>query len=310
MKKSFLYILCAVVAMFSCTNSYETQQRIDKEHRRELQRQDSLALKIAVVPTLDCLPLYLAKERRMFDTLGVDVRLKAQKAQMDCDVALARGNVEGAVTDLVRSERIIKRGTPLTYVASTGIYWQLLSNHKARLKRLNQLGDKMIGMTRYSATDYLTDFYLKDVKTSAEVFRIQINDVQIRLRMLLNGEIDAVWLAEPLATVARNRNNPVLADSHDKLMTLGVVAFRTKGMADKHRKEQLRLFLKSYNMACDSLNARGFGHYTDVLKKYYAIDDATIKALPKTRFMHATPPYKQDIERVQAYVDGTLKPSY
>ena len=88
---------------------------------------------------------------------------------MDCDTALLNRRVEGSISDLVRTERMKKRGLQLDYLTATNAYWQLYSNRKARLKHLNQLGDKMIAMTRFSATDYLTDLTLDTVKTRARV---------------------------------------------------------------------------------------------------------------------------------------------
>lgn len=307
MKATVLYMLLALAMLASCADSYETQQRIDKQRREELRREDSLSLKVAVVPSLDCLPLYVAKERRLFDTLGVDVHLKIFKAAIDADVALREGYVEGAVSDLVRTERIARQGVAMNYVSTTIAGWQLLANRKSRVKALNQLGDKMLAMTRYSALDYLTEENLNGVKTKAQVFRIQINDPQIRLRMLLNNELDAVWLAEPYATMAREANNPVLADSRDKFVSLGVVAFRSKSMEDKRRKQQLQLFIKAYNMACDSINTRGFDTYASIFEKYYDVHSAALKKLPKTKFLHASAPRKEDIDKASAFAATTLK---
>ena len=58
---------------------------------------------------MDCLPLYVAKERRLFDTLGVDIRLKPYPSQIDCDAALLEGRIEGTVTDLVKTEGMKKK---------------------------------------------------------------------------------------------------------------------------------------------------------------------------------------------------------
>ncbi len=56
----------------------------------------------SVMPTLDCLPVYLAYEDSIFLKQGVTVHLYRYNAQMDCDTAIARKRVEGTVTDLVR----------------------------------------------------------------------------------------------------------------------------------------------------------------------------------------------------------------
>lgn len=130
-----------------------------RAERQRLLHEDSLALKFAVLPTADCMPLFLAKEKRMFDTLGVDVRLRCFTSQMDCDTAFVGSSVEGIVTDLVRAKRMREQGVAIDYLSTTNAYWQLLANRKARLKRINQFGDKMIGMTRYSAYDFQTIFY-------------------------------------------------------------------------------------------------------------------------------------------------------
>ena len=226
---------------------------------------------------------------------------------MDCDEAMRAGRVEGMVSDLVRTERLKLTGMPLDYVTSTGTYWQMIANGKARLKRLDQMGDKIVAMTRFSATDYLSDTFLDGVKTSAQVFRVQINDVQIRYRMLLEKEVDAAWLAEPLATAARRHGNVVVADSRDKLLTLGVVAFRQKAVADNHRQKQLRAFVKAYNMACDSINKNGLKAYSGVLEKYYDVDVKTVAALPKSKFLHVTKPRKTDVDKAATFAATTMK---
>ena len=297
--KVLLFALFLLVV--ACGRSYEEQRRMSRAERYRLFREDSLALKIAVMPTLDCLPLYLMKDHQLYDTAQLDLRLKFFTAQMDCDTALLNRRVEGSISDLVRTERMKKRGLQLDYLTATNAYWQLYSNRKARLKHLNQLGDKMIAMTRFSATDYLTDLTLDTVKTRARVYRVQFNNVFIRLDMLLNNEIDALWLTEPQATKARILDNPMLRDSRDFRLSLGVLALRHAGVADKRRKMQLNAFVKAYNAACDSINQNGLQHYADLLRKYCKADDKTITALPKLRFQHITAPKPSDIGAAKSF---------
>ena len=273
-----------IALMVACGQSYETKQRMTRAERAKLKTADSLALKVGVMPTLDCMPLFVAKERRLFDTLGVDVRLRMRKAQMDIDTALIGGSVEGAVSDSVRVARMRSRGTALTEVGTTNTSWQLVGNRSARLKEVKQLGDKMIAMTRYSATDFLTDHVLTGVKTTATVYRVQINDVPLRLQMLLNNEMDALWLAEPQATTAREHGHTVLWDTEKHNLWLGRVVFRDKAFGDARVKKQIDVFKQAYNMACDSLNQRGVSAYADLLIKYCQTDQKTLDALPKVKF--------------------------
>ena len=288
--------LSVVGLMLSCGPSAETAKRLSAKERM---RQDSLtrmALKVGVMPTLDCLPLYLAYDDSLFVKQGVDVRLRQFTAQMDCDTALAHGSVEGSVSDLIRCAHLQQKGVGLTYPIATNAYWQLITNRKARISSLKQLSDKMIAMTRYSATDYLADLAVDSGKPKYDVYRVQINDVNIRLKMLLNNEMDAMLLTEPQAAKARQEQHVVLMDSRDKNLHLGVFAFSQKPMQEPRRRDQLKRFLQAYNIAVDSINARGVKHYTKLLTKYCHVDANTVASINNIKFTHAMEPRRIDLE--------------
>ncbi|MBR0166651.1 MAG: ABC transporter substrate-binding protein [Prevotella sp.] len=292
-----------LVLLVGCGQSYEETKRLSREQRLRLAREDSAALKVAVMPTLDCLPIFIAKDHQMFDT-AVDIRLKRFTAQMDCDTALMRGRVEGAIADLVRAERMKKQGDSLTYFTTTNAYWLLISNRQARITQLKHLDDKMLAMTRYSVTDLLGDLAVDSAKLKPErVFRIQVNDVNVRLKMLENNEMDAMLLTEPQATQALLQKHKVILDTRKEDIQMGAIVFRGKGMDDQNREKQMAAFLKGYNEACDSINHYGVRHYRDVIKKYYTVSKQALNALPDSlKFTHATPPRQKDIERAQKWL--------
>ena len=60
MKKSILYML-ALCLLVGCGKSYEEQKRITKAERDRLHQEDLRALHVAVLPTLDCMPLLVEK---------------------------------------------------------------------------------------------------------------------------------------------------------------------------------------------------------------------------------------------------------
>lgn len=293
--------LFLLLAMTSCGRSYRQKQALTRSHQRELARKDSAALKIATTPTMDCLPLFVALDDSLFQNAGIDVHLRTRQSQLDGDTLIEGAHVEGFVTDLIRAERIRKGGTPLRYVAATNSYWQFISNRRARVKELKQMSDKMVAMTRYSATDYLAGLAIDSAKTKFEVYRVQINDVDIRLKMLLNNELDAALLTEPQATSARLFKHVVLMDSRDKDFFPGVIAFSEHALKDQARRAQLNTFIKVYNQVCDSINKHGASHYHHIIAKYMHVDDKTIKAMPKLHFQHASAPREKDVMRARKY---------
>ena len=289
--------------LFSCGKSYEEQKRLSRAEKARLAKEDSLALKVGTLPTLDCLPLFVAYDHHFFEKFGEDVRIKPYQSQIDCDDAMLKGKIEGNVTDVVRAQRMRHRGTALRYVAATNAYWQLFGNRLSRIHEVKQLQDKMVGMARYSVTDMLTSMAVDSAKLKSEyVFRIQINDPVIRLRMLVNNELDAMFFTEPQATAARIQKHPVLMDSRKKDLWMGAIVFKEKAIADKRRQKQLTAFIKAYNEACDSINQRGMTFYGDIIKKYTKADDRTVKALPVLKFEHAKAPRQKDLDRADQWL--------
>ncbi len=304
MKPIYIVIsLVAAIILSGCGPSYDEMKRQTRAEQERLKKEDSLALKIGVMPTLDCLPIYVAKDHNLFDSTKADIRLKPFKSQIDCDAAFEKGRLEGCITDIVRGQYMKKRGLALDYIAATNAYWQIISNKTARIRRLNQMTDKMIAMARFSATALLADYAIDSAKIKQEeVFKIQINDVDLRLQMLLNNEMDAMLLPEPQATKARMYKHPVLMDSRDKDMYFGVIAFNSNEMKDKRRQQQFDIFIAGYNAACDSINKLGIKHYSSTLKKHYKLDDKTINALPKLKFQHAKAPRPKDIDTANKWL--------
>ena len=305
MKKILIGMVVSLLIM-GCGLSYDETKRLKQEKRTRELREDSAALKVAVMPTLDCLPLYVAEEREMFDTV-VDIRLKCYTAQMDCDTALLHGRVEMAVSDLVRAERMKGlKGEKVkpSYLTSTNAYWLLIGNRNQRITNLSHLDDRMLAMTRYSVTDLLGDLAVDSAKLKTErVFRIQVNDVNGRLDMLENNEMDALLMTQPQVTQALLLKHHVLLDTRQLDMQMGVIVEDSVVMSHPNRQHQREVLIKGYNMACDSLNHFGVKHYSDIIRKYYKLSEQAMRQLPDTlTYEHVQTPREQDVAKAKQWL--------
>lgn len=302
MKKILIGMVVSLLIM-GCGLSYDETKRLKQEKRTRELREDSAALKVAVMPTLDCLPLYVAEERELFDTV-VDIRLKCYTAQMDCDTALQRGRVEMAVSDLVRAERMKSSKLKLHYLTSTNAYWLLIGNRNQRITNLSHLDDRMLAMTRYSVTDLLGDLAVDSAKLKTErVFRIQVNDVNVRLDMLENNEMDALLMTQPQVTQALLLKHHVLLDTRQLDLRMGVIVEDSVVMSHPNRQHQRGVLIKGYNMACDSLNHFGVKHYLDIIRKYYKLSEQALRQLPDTlTYEHVQAPREQDVAKVKQWL--------
>lgn len=229
---------------------------------------------------------------------------------MDIDTAIVGGLLNGATTDIIRAEYLRSEGIQLDYLTTTNMYWLLMANRLARIKGLQQLGDKMIAVTRHSATDYLTDLHLAGVKTSADVFRVQINNVSLRYDMLVNNEMDAVWLPEPFATKARLQGHVPIADSRHSDENFGVLAVSSKIKQTEEGRRQLESFCKAYNSACDSINKRGVSAYAGLIAKWCEVDISEADSLPSLHYSHVSQPQEEQVAKARDFVEKWKKTQY
>ena len=292
MKRINYLLILAVLTFVSCGKSdkeLQAERQAQKLAEREAYQK---AYKIAVMPTMDCLPAYLLKDSLLYDTAKVDIRLCRFNAQMDCDTAMIGGSVQAAFSDLVRTERLKHRNKVLMhYLTDTNLNWQLIADKDSKLKQLSDLSDKIVAMTRFSGTDLLTDMAVKKAKPKYQVFRVQVNDVLVRLAMLQNHEIDAYWFSEPQITKALAADNNSLFNSEDAGVHLGVVAIMDK----VRRQDEEAAFAEAYDKAVEQINKNGVKYYSALIQKYMKVDESVVRALPDIKYTKIGPPRKADL---------------
>ena len=301
MKRINYLLILAVLTLVSCGKSdkeLQAERQAQKLAEREAYQK---AYKIAVMPTMDCLPADLLKDSLLYDTAKVDIRLCRFNAQMDCDTAMIGGSVQAAFSDLVRTERLKHRNKVLMhYLTDTNLNWQLIADKESKLKQLSDLSDKIVAMTRFSGTDLLTDMVVKKAKPKYQVFRVQINDVLVRLAMLQNHEIDAYWFSEPQITKALSADNNSLFNSEDAGVHLGVVAIMDK----VRRQDEEAAFAEAYDKAVDQINKNGVKYYSALIQKYMKVDEAVVRALPDIKYTKIGPPRKANLLMARNYLSG------
>lgn len=301
--KFFLVIVTGLFCFAACTGCGDETKKAERTD--DAVEADSASLRVAVMPTIDCLPLFVAEEEGMFDREGVSVSLYPYQAQMDCDTALQGGWVDVMVTDLVRAERLKSQGLPLRYLTATDLQWQLLAGKQDRLTKLGQLENKMIAMTRYSATAMLADALVDSASVINEhVFRIQINDLGVRLQMMETEVMDAMFLPEPQATAARQLGAKVLYDTQWNDVRMGVMVASEVSQGDTLRQRFTEGMLKAYNEACDSINSRGIRSYSKLLVRRCGVQEKVADSLSTDiHFNGVCQPRQEDIVRATSWLN-------
>lgn len=251
MKHSVFLLFTFYLLLISCQNKQESASPED------LAQRDSLALHVAVVPVMDCLPVYYAERRGLFRREGLDVRLTEYLSLMDCDTALQQGRVELAYADLARLLELQGDSVPYRVVMGLNGEIRLVTAKSKRIRTLKHLKERMIALDRHSAADYWSDELMKQAGLEqSAVYRPQINDVQLRTTMLEEQLVDAALLPQPYAQRAELSGNKGIASQRKTQGAFACIASQRQNLSDSLRSTQIRMFIKAYNEAVKELNGQ------------------------------------------------------
>ena len=234
------FITVTLLLVSSCTNDKSEQTEKAKYDAHA----DSAALHVAIMPVDECLPAIVAKNIGIFDSLGVDVRLKQYRAVSECQRAMEEKRVEGTIVD-------------------SAVTWRFLTAKRSRISRREQLADKIIGADMKGATYALAKTTTDSLEKKGEmVYIVQVEDLKVRYDMLHVGNVDAALLPEPFATKAlqegaRELKLPKSASTPGR----GTYQFKADALKSPERQRQIELFQKALAVAQDSISRFGKDHY-------------------------------------------------
>lgn len=269
-------IISILLCLFSACR--EAEELFSEE---ELARRDSLALRVAVYPTLETLPLYYAERIGMLCDSTMDIRLEHYESMTDCDTAIAGGSVHVSFTDVARILALqAEKGVTLSPVATTVSTWGLYSPKEKKINRIEQLKEKMVGMERHSRSDFWSDEILKGKDlTSLDIFRIQVGSTHLRYDMLMSGMVDAAFLSEPYASLcADSAIAACLWKQPEEATSWTVLAIPEVQQKDSLRSLQVKQLMDVYEKARRQLIARpDTALLHQIYRKVYLIPERHLK---------------------------------
>ena len=214
---------------------------------------DTLSIRLAVLPTLDCLPYYYAEEEGIFDSLGLHIRLESFAAAMDADTAFCNKKADAIVSDMVKAVLWRSGGDSVSVVMSGELKLYLMTAYSARIRQTKSLKEKIIGITRHSAVDMFTDEMLWDAGfISTDLNKPQINNMTLRCLMVDQNQYDGAVMPEPYASECEARGARRIISSDDLGLTLSAVVVHDS-VLNRHRGD-IHLLKVGYDIAVEHIN--------------------------------------------------------
>ena len=301
--KFLLILFTTCILTFGCSENQEKKSTQVKEKESP----DSLALKLALMPTLDCLPFFVAQECGIYDSLKLQVKLYLYPSQLSCEEAYKNQKVDGFCSDLIRSAFLQNEKEPIKVVMGLNSKWSLVSSKALRFKNLTQLTDRMIVIARHSATDFLSDVVVEKAKINKRlVYRPQINDVNLRAKMVNANQIDAALLPEPQAQISISDGNRCLFTTVGDYQNTSALSFSFKALSQKNKEHRIKALIECYNNAVEKINSNPL-ICDSVLIKRYKLSPKTAKSIKIPKYDKAFIPKDVQVENAVKWLKGRGK---
>ncbi len=213
-------------------------------------------LKIAHATWVGYGPLYIAKDKGMFDKYGLDVQLMVIEDESQYAAALASGNIDGLGNVLDREVIHFAKGTPEVVVLAMdesaggdGIV------SSAEIKTLADLKGKSVGLDK-SSTSYF--FFLTAIEKAG------VSEDSVNISEMGSSDAGAAFVAEKLdaavtwepwlTNAGQREGGHVLVSSKDYPRTIVDVLVLRKDVADAHPEAPVNL-TKAWFEAVEWYNA-------------------------------------------------------
>ncbi len=256
---------------------------------------ETVTLKIAVLPIIDTLPMYVAQQEGLFAKHGVNVELVPVASAPERDQLVAAQQADGMINETISDMLFNKDGVQVQAVryalrpAEGYGHFFILASAQSGITAPDGLKNVEIGVSQGTVIEYVTERLLQAEGLSAdEIVTIPVPKIPDRMALLASGELQAGVLPDPLGALAVQSGAViVLDDSAHPEYGFSIYSFR-KDVIDAH-PEAIQGFLAAIDEAIALINADPT-QYTDILSEAKIVPAPLLEAYKVPPFPAAAVP--------------------
>lgn len=218
-------------------------------------------LNIGAPNNIASLPIWVAEEDSIFDSLQVDITVKDYTDPLTCDVAFAEGKINLEITDPKRADwlKAAKR-VGFKELQTLPMPYAMVACHNSRIANIKQLKAKHVSYTRNSTFQASLKHCLDSVRMSSDsIYMVQASNPNTAMIMLHNSALDAAFIPEPYISLAKAMGHNLLYTNYVKARLIA---------KNELTDEQLKAFNKAYEEALKRIRKNGVGHYTELIARH------------------------------------------
>ncbi len=252
-------------------------------------------LKIAVLPIIDTLPMYVAQQEGLFTKHGVIVEFVPVASAPERDQLVAAGQVDGTINETLAVMLFNKENVQMQVVRyalrpteGSGHFF-ILASAKSGISSVDGLKGVEIGVSQGTVIEYVTERLLQaEGFAPDEIKTIAVPKIPDRMALLASGELKAGVMPDPLASLVVSQGGVIIVDdSNHPEYGFSVISFR-KDVVDRD-PEAIKGFLAAIEEATVLLNVEP-AKYKNVLSEQKLVPPPLLGAYQAPLFPSAGVP--------------------
>ena len=260
-------------------------------------------LKVGILPNEEVLPLYVAEEEGFFEKHDVNIEIVNFQSAAERDAALQAGAVDGVEGDLLAVALIRQGGTPVKAVSL--VMGATVDEGRFAMMAapgsdidVEGLKGKKLAISKNTIIEYVADqmIMIKGMDPK-EVQKVNIAKMPLRVENLLQGQIDAAVLPDPLASYAELKGAKVLVDDTKLSENISQSVYFFSDDAIKNKKTAIQKFMQAYSEGAQTVTENP-ERYRNLFKEKIQIPVELQETYPVPSFSPLQLPSREDTQRV------------
>jgi NitT/TauT family transport system substrate-binding protein len=263
-------------------------------------------LRIARIPVLDTLPLYVAQQEGLFEKHGVQVEIIPVASAPERDQLIASGQADGMINEVLSTMFANKETIQMQSVryartaTSSAPVFRILAAKDSGITTLDQVKGVQVGVSDGTIIAYLTERLLQaEGFMKDEIQTTSVPSITDRMALLSSGQLKAAMLPDPLSTLAVQQGAEViLEDSSHPEYSFSTLTFR-KAFLDAN-PTTVKNFLAAWEEAVQLINADG-SRWTDLLSEQNLVPAQLLENFVVPPFVTASVPSEAQFNDMLAW---------
>ncbi len=286
-----LLFLLTVFLMGGCGNDAPEQPGVER-------------LRFGLIPDVTALPMVVAEQEGIYDALDLDVELIFFSSAMERDQALQAGQLDGAISDIVAVGFFLDSGFDIQITSLVEGKFAMVAAPDSGIQSMQDLEGKSIALSNNTIIEFMVDEMLSNYGlTPEDVQKEFIAAIPQRREMLLQGQINAACLPEPLGTLSVEQGALMITDSEQEEIMPSVTIFTGDFISQSPRA--IEKFYQAYREAADMINPNPSA-YNDLLLEKLRFPEELLDTYQLPYFHEPALPHEEGVQSYLNWLKGRI----